>query len=111
MTNSLDRRDFIRALLAASACFSPYSFLHPEGVYVASLRTSEYGDGIILRLYEGAGLQSSATIQFHLPQRKVIAAMSCDGREKNLSTLKSDTASLEVSLKPFETNTVRVRFG
>jgi alpha-mannosidase len=84
--------------------------IHPENVYLAGFKASEDGDGVILRLYEGAGLQSSATIQFHLPKRKVIAAVSCDGREQNLSTLKADTASIEVSLKPFETSTVRVRF-
>ena len=108
----------LRAFVAESGIHGDWpghvrSFLeiYPENVYLAGFKASEDGDGIILRLYEGAGLQSAATVHFNLPGRKVAAAMSCDAREQNLSTLKTDTASVEALLKPFETSTVRVRFA
>ena len=89
------------------------SFLEidPENIYLVGFKASEDGDGIILRLYDGTGLHSAATVQFHLPKRKVIDAMRCDACEQNLSTLKTGMASIEVPLKPFETSTVRVRFA
>ena len=42
------------------------SFLevHPANVYVAGFKTAEDGKGVILRLYEGAGLATNAVNQF-----------------------------------------------
>ncbi|MEO6964917.1 MAG: glycosyl hydrolase-related protein, partial [Acidobacteriaceae bacterium] len=85
--------------------------IQPENVYLAGFKTAEDGDGAILRLFEGAGQSSAATVHFNLPGRTVAAAISCDARERNLSPLKTDRASVEVEMKPFETATVRVRFG
>lgn len=89
------------------------SFLEisPANVYLAGFKVAEDGDGAILRLYEGCGLSSTATLHFDLPGHTVKSAVACDGREKNLSALSSNSASFEVPLKPFETRTVRVRWN
>jgi alpha-mannosidase len=89
------------------------SFLEisPDNVYLAGFKTAEDGDGVILRLYEGAGLDSAAVVHFNMPGRRLASAMSCDARERNLSSLAADATSLHVSLDPFETRTVRVRLS
>jgi len=89
------------------------SFLEivPENVYLAGFKAAEDGDGVILRLYEGAGLETNAMVSFNLPGRKLQAALACDARERNAGNLKSDDHSVEVPLKPFETSTVRARFS
>ncbi len=83
----------------------------PENVYLAGFKTAEDGDGVVLRLYEGAGLATNAAVKFNLPRRTLQAAIACDGRERNGSNLKKDGESLKISLRPFETSTVRVRFS
>ena len=87
------------------------SFLEitPENVYLAGFKTAEDGDGVILRLYEGAGLETPAVINFSLPEKKLQSAIACDGRERNGSPLKTEGNTLRVWLKPWETATVRVR--
>ncbi len=85
--------------------------IRPENVYVAGFKTAEDGDGAILRLYEGAGLATKAAVKFNLPGRAVQAAIACDGRERNGSDLRLDGGSIRLSLNPFETSTVRVRFS
>ena len=87
------------------------SFLEvqPENVYVAGFKTAEDGKGVILRLYEGAGLATNAVLNFNLPGVSLKAAMLCDGRERVLSPLAVDNNSLRMALKPWETSTVRVQ--
>jgi len=83
----------------------------PENVYLAGFKTAEDGDGVILRLHEGAGLATKGAVKFNLPGRQLRAAIACDGRERNGSNLKTDGGSLRLPLNPFETSTVRVRFS
>ena len=89
------------------------SFLEvePKNVYVAGFKTAEDGKGVILRLYEGAGLKTSAAINFKLPGVSLKAAALCDGRERILSSLTVENDSLRIALKPWETSTVRVQVG
>ena len=88
------------------------SFLHivPENVLLAGMKAAEDGDGIILRLYEGAGLETSATISLNLPAMSVAAAFNCDARERNLTTFESNGDLLSLTFNPWETRTVRLRF-
>ena len=81
----------------------------PENVYLTGFKSAEDGDGVILRLYEGAGLATQAAVNFNLPGKKLQAAIACDARERNGSPLKTDGNALRVPLKPWETTTVRVR--
>jgi alpha-mannosidase len=83
----------------------------PENVYVAGFKTAEDGKGVILRLYEGAGLATSAVIKFNLPGVNLTSAALCDGRERVLSSAAVDSNSLRIALKPWETSTVRVQVG
>jgi hypothetical protein len=86
-----------------------WSFLevHPENVYVAGFKTAEDGEGVILRLYEGAGLATNAVINFKLPGVSIKTAALCDGGERVLSPLAPENESLRIALKPWETSTVR----
>jgi hypothetical protein len=87
------------------------SFLEtePENVYVAGFKTAEDGNGVILRLYEGAGLWTNAVINFKLPGMTLKSAALCDGREQVLSPAPVKDNSLRIALKPWETSTVRVQ--
>jgi len=85
--------------------------ISPRNVYLAGFKAAEDGDGLILRLYEGGNASSNAVVQFNLPGRRIESALACDARERSGDKLKSDTRSVWVPLKPFETSTVRVRLG
>jgi hypothetical protein len=87
------------------------SFLEiaPENVYLAGFKTAEDGDGVILRLYEGAGLATEARVTLNLPGREVQAAQLCDAREQNQAALNTSSTAVRVPLKPWETATVRLR--
>jgi hypothetical protein len=89
------------------------SFLEvePKNVYVAGFKTAEDGKGVILRLYEGAGLAASAVLNFKLPGVSLEAAALCDGRERILSSIAVENNSLRIAFKPWETSTVRVQVG
>ena len=92
---------------------SSRSFLEiePENVYLSGFKVAEDGDGVILRLHEGAQLKTTATVRLLFPRRTPSAVIQCDGREQNGDSLKSTDGAFRVSLKPFETATVRVRLG
>ena len=81
----------------------------PENVYLAGFKDAEDGDGVILRLYEGAGVPTEAVVRFSIPGQTLASAQSCDGRERNLAALKTEGNSLPVELGEWETSTVRVR--
>ncbi|MEW5978315.1 MAG: glycosyl hydrolase-related protein [Acidobacteriota bacterium] len=89
------------------------SFLEisPGNVYLAGFKAAEDGDGVILRLYEGGNATSSVRVRFNLPGRRVESALVCDARELSVRILESDSDSVRISLKPFETSTVRVRLA
>ena len=90
----------------SARCFLKVS---PENVYLAGFKTAEDGLGVILRLYEGAGLATRAVVDFDLPGRRVKTAALCDGRERVLSPLEVGNSYIPIRLKPWETSTVRVQ--
>jgi hypothetical protein len=81
----------------------------PENVYLAGFKSAEDGDGVILRLYEGAGVATEAAVRFNIPGQTLVSAQSCDGRERNLASLKTEGNSMPVELGAWESSTVRVR--
>jgi hypothetical protein len=85
--------------------------IEPENVYLSGLKLAEDGDGVILRLREGAELQTTATVRLCLPGRTPSAVFQCDGREQNVDAVKWTGGDFQISLKPFETSTLRVRLG
>jgi hypothetical protein len=90
---------------------SSRSFLEisPSNVFLAGFKTAEDGDGVIMRLYEGAGLSTNAEIHFQLPGRSLQSAWACDAREQNTRDLQCQAGMVKVPLKPFETATVRIQ--
>ena len=89
-----------------SRCFVE---INPENVYLAGFKEAGNREGVILRLYEGAGLYTDARVAFHLPGRTVRAAWACDNAgEQNQTALKAVTDSFRIALMPYETATVRV---
>jgi alpha-mannosidase len=85
--------------------------IEPENVYVSGLKAAEDGDGVILRLHEGAQLQTTAKVRLLIPGRTLSAVFQCDGREQNSGPIESSGGSFRISLKPFDTATVRVRLA
>ena len=85
--------------------------MNPENVYLAGFKVAEDGNGVILRLYEGAGLETNAAVKFNLPGQKLESAVSCDGRERNGVSLQTEGERILLSLKSFEVSTVRVTFA
>jgi hypothetical protein len=85
--------------------------IEPENVYLSGFKVAEDGDGVILRLHEGAQLETTATVRLLFPSRTLSAVIQCDGREQNGDSVKSTGGVFQISLKPFETATVRVRLG
>ena len=89
-----------------SRCFVE---INPENVYLAGFKEAGNREGVILRLYEGAGLYTDARVAFHLPGRTVRAAWACDNAgEQNRTALKAGTGFLSnTPPMPYETATVR----
>jgi hypothetical protein len=85
--------------------------IEPENVYLSGFKVAEDGEGVILRLHEGARLETTATIRLLFPNRIPSAVIQCDGREQNGDSVKSTGGTFRISLKPFETATVRLRFS
>jgi len=85
--------------------------IEPENVYLSGFKVAEDGDGVILRLHEGAQLETRATVHLLFPGRTPSAMIRCDGREQNGEAAESTGGAFQISLKPFETATVRVRLG
>lgn len=85
--------------------------IEPENVFLSGFKVAEDGDGVILRLYEGAQLETTAAVRLLLPRRSVSAVIRCDAREQSGDSVKSAGDAFQISLKPFETATIRVRLA
>jgi alpha-mannosidase len=85
--------------------------IEPDNVYLSGFKVAEDGDGVILRLNEGAQLETTATVHLLFPSRSPSAVIRCDGREQNGDAIKSTGGAFQISLQPFETATIRVRLG
>ncbi|HXY00087.1 MAG TPA: glycosyl hydrolase-related protein [Candidatus Limnocylindrales bacterium] len=85
------------------------SFLQVDGpnVVVEAWKAAEDGNGTVLRLLETAGKESVAKIRFpllHLEQ-----AWLCNAMEENQKELSTHGSSLEISLRPHQIVTLRIR--
>ncbi len=85
------------------------SFLEIDApnVVLGTWKVAEDGNGTILRLYETAGRETTATLRFtwHPPH----AAQRCNAVEDNLGPLSVDGRSVRVNFHPNEIVTVRIR--
>ena len=70
-------------------------------------KQAEDSEDVIFRLYEAYGRRSSGSIRFALPVRE---ASLCDLMEGNEEPLSVTDNAVELTLKPFEIVTLKVRF-
>lgn len=79
-----------------------------DNVAVEVVKQAEDGNGWIVRLYEFANRRTKASLQFGFPLRQ---ATLCDMQENDLTPLSPDEYTLDVEMRPYAINTVRVTFA
>ena len=78
-----------------------------SGVIIDAVKLAEDGGGLVFRLYEANGRAEKATLRcFRAPQ----AAVLTDLLEKETAPLAVKDGGIELSFRPFEIKTVKVRF-
>jgi alpha-mannosidase len=87
---------------------APTSFLNIDAanVTVDNWKVAEDGNGTIIRLLETGGIAAAAHLT--LPLFNIEKAWLADAAEENQEELKVDGHSVEVSLKPHESVTLRI---
>lgn len=88
-----------------------YSFLSidPADVQLTAVKEAEDGKGIIVRIGNPVGQKRRTTLRFRQPVSK---AYRCMLNEKNVGSMKiRGKNALELSLRPFEIFTVRIRLA
>lgn len=88
-----------------------YSFLsvEPAEVQLTAVKEAEDGKGIIVRLCNPVGGKRRATLRFRQPVSK---AFRCMLNEKNIGSMKvSRKNAIELSLRPFEILSIRIRLA
>ena len=85
------------------------SFLEVDhsNVVLANWKNAEDGEGVILRLVEIGGHETTASLRF--PRWAVKSAQLCNGVEDNLRPLSPAANSLNLSFHPYEVVTVRIQ--
>ena len=85
----------------------PFIQLSSPGIVVDSIKRAEDTDDVILRLHEGHGQTTKATIEFG---PKIEQAAECDLLENELGALKPARSRLALKFSPFEIKTLKVKF-
>jgi alpha-mannosidase len=90
--------------------FNPQSFLSvsSDHVVVETIKAADDGDGLIVRLYEAHNQRGRVTLRFGRP---VVSAAATDLLERPAGALPVAGATVEVTVRPFEVQTLRVRLG
>lgn len=86
-----------------------YSFVvcSAGGVYAETVKKSEKGDGIVLRIYEAYKETKEVTLRF---ADKVRGVCLCDMLENEESRLSFDAEKVTFTIRPFEIITMKVLF-
>jgi alpha-mannosidase len=86
-----------------------YSFIgcDKENVVVETVKKSESGDGVVIRMYESFNMHTKAVLTFGDTAKKVFL---CDMLENVIEELPLEDGMVQIKLKPFEIVTVKVRF-
>ncbi|MCU0235829.1 MAG: glycosyl hydrolase-related protein [Acidobacteria bacterium] len=92
-----------RSLPASHSFFSADG----SGVILDAIKLAEDGKGFLFRLYEANGKAETATLHFF---RTPARAVATDLLEKEGSPLELKDGRLELSFRPFEIRSVKVRF-
>lgn len=85
-----------------------YSFLSvaDDNVIIETVKKAENGDGIIVRMYESFNKRTDTTLNFGFDVESVIL---CDLMENDIKNLRTKNNSVNVTLKPFEIVTLKVK--
>lgn len=86
---------------------SAHSFLRTDApnAVIESVKVSEDGEAIIVRLYEAHGARGSTTLSTSLPIRKVVLT---DLLEREIRSLPLKSGGIKVDLTPFEIVTLKL---
>jgi len=84
--------------------------LESKGAYIASVKKAEDDDCLVIRLVEGSGKDTSATLKVN-PSFKIAAAWETDLLELNPKPLTPDDKSLTVPVGHFELKTIKLKLG
>ncbi len=82
-----------------------FARLDKENVILETIKKSESGDGIILRLYESFGVETETELRVE----KVSKAYLCDMMEKEERELPVENGVMKLTLKPYEILTVKCK--
>lgn len=84
-----------------------YSFASSEtaGIFIETVKSSENGDGVVLRLYEGYGERKEANIKLGFDFEK---AYLCDLSENRIGEAEVKYPNIKLDVKPFEIITIEV---
>ena len=98
------------ALSAEGGCAgdeTSFVWIDKQNVIIETVKEAEDGDGVIIRLYESENARTKAHISFEKP---VASVESCDCVEKTKETVCVAGDGFDITIKPYEIQTYRVRF-
>jgi alpha-mannosidase len=86
-----------------------YSFLsiEEENVLADTVKNSEDGDGIIVRMYETYGKRTRAHVKF--AETGAAALVECTCLEEEKESLSYENGTLVITLKPYEIKTIKLK--
>jgi alpha-mannosidase len=100
---------FIELSNTKSGMGSNYSMMNiiPTSVVVSAVKKSEGGNALIIRLYESTGKDCLAKLNLSISPRSV---RETNLLEQELGNLKFEGKIIEISLRAFETKTIKVEY-
>ena len=90
-----------------AGCQNSFVWVDKSNVIIETVKMAEDDDGIIVRLYESENAKTKAHIFFG---EKISSVESCNCLEEIKQTIETDGEGFEITIKPYEIQTYRVRF-
>ena len=90
-----------------AGCQNSFVWVDKSNVIIETVKMAEDDDGIIVRLYEFENAKTKAHIFFG---EKISSVESCNCLEEIKQTIETDGEGFEITIKPYEIQTYRVRF-
>ena len=90
-----------------AGCQNSFVWVDKSNVIIETVKMAEDDDGIIVRLYESENAKTKAHIFFG---EKISSVESCNCLEEIKQTIETDGEGFEITVKPYEIQTYRVRF-
>ena len=90
-----------------AGCQNNFVWVDKSNVIIETVKMAEDDDGIIVRLYESENAKTKAHIFFG---EKISSVESCNCLEEIKQTIETDGEGFEITVKPYEIQTYRVRF-